>query len=71
MKIYKIYDSGGETIDRYTILTCPTECLGVDDCGGQVFSQWGACIDGKHLGKRIKFNDLPKETQTHVLERLA
>ncbi len=71
MKIHKIYDTSGETIDRYTILTSPTECLVVDDCGGRNFSQWGACVDGKHLGKRIQFEDLPKETRDHIIERLA
>lgn len=76
MDIYKIYDNGGKTIDRYTIVTQPSysndlwECLGVDSVGGTGFSQWGECKLGRHLGKEIKFNELPKETQDHVLERL-
>jgi hypothetical protein len=76
MQIHKIYDNGGKTIDRYTILTEPyyfgKSCmaLGVDSVGGRGFSQWGEAFDGPHLGKEITFEDLPEETQAHVIERL-
>ncbi len=81
MQIYRIYDNGGESIDRYTIVmkyqpwNDKTQgyfpCLGVDGIGGNVFSQWGSCVVGSHLGKQIKFTDLPIQTQEHVNQRLT
>ena len=76
MEIHKIYDNCGKTIDRYTIVTEPSytndlwQCLGVDGVGGRGFSQWSECLLGRHLGKLVKFEDLPTETQDHVIERL-
>lgn len=73
MDIYKIYDNGGKTADRYTILVSPTECLGVSDDPTHPqygFSQWSECVDGDHLGTEIEFDDLPENVQIHVTERL-
>jgi hypothetical protein len=71
MKIYKIYDNGGKTLDRYIVLKSPVECLSVDGVDGSDFSQWGACVDGSHLGKEIGLEDLPEAVRKHVLGRLA
>ena len=78
MQIYKVYDNGGKTIDRYTVLTEPyhfgksCECLGLSDNPShpQGFSQWGDCYEGPQLGKEISFEELPKNVQDHVLQRL-
>jgi len=79
MNIYKIYDNGGETVDRYTILLghhnfgCAGASLAVSDDPAHPthgFSQWGEATDGEHLGKEIKFEDLPKNVQEHITERL-
>lgn len=77
-QIYAIYDNGGKTIDRYTVLTEPfhfgksCECLGMssDPTHPQGFSQWSDCFDGPHLGKMIKFDDLPINVQEHLVKRL-
>jgi len=73
MNIYKIYDNGGKTVDRYTILTSPTECLGLSDYPTHPqygISQWGDCVDGDHLGKKIKLDNLPNNVQEHIIKRL-
>jgi hypothetical protein len=78
--IIAIYDNSGKTMDRYTVVfdTYSNEkhtqydCLGMsnnpDDPQG--FSQMFDCILGKHLGKRIKFSDLPQNIQMHVEYRV-
>jgi hypothetical protein len=77
-QIYKIYDNGGESFDRYTILFEPwyfgksCNCLGLstDPESPLGFSQFSDCYDGDHLGKEIKFEDLPDNVQTHIINRL-
>lgn len=79
MQIYKIYDNGGKTIDRYQVLTepwyagksCVSLGLSDDPESPQGFSQWGSAYDGKHLGKRIAFESLPENVQNHILGRLS
>jgi hypothetical protein len=75
-----VYDAGDETVDRYTIVIQDKnweanpgmrQFLGVDGMGGRSFSQFGECREGSHLGKKIKFSDLPPETQKHVTMRLT
>lgn len=80
--ILKIYDNGGETYDRYTIVLQNRryfngdwlyQCLGLseDPTYPQYgFSQWGECIPGRHLGKIIQWKDLPEKVRTHAKERL-
>lgn len=79
MKITAIYDNGGKTIDRYTVVTNEPwgsrtvetfYALGLDDVGGSSFSQWGEAKIGRHLGKRIHFEDLNETTQAHIAERV-
>ncbi len=80
MKITAIYDNGGETIDRYTIVFNEqeysdqlVECLGLSDNPEhpQGFSQFSGCQDGPHLGKQIHFEDLPSNIQQHIHNRLG
>jgi len=79
IQIYKIYDNGGKTWDRYTILTEPyhfgksCEALGLSDNpeSPQGFSQWGDAYEGDHLGKEIRLEKLPKNIQNHILQRLS
>jgi len=78
-QIYKSFDNGGKTLDRYTILTeawhfgKSCDCLGVsDDCDSpQGFSQWGDCVEGEHLGREIAFDELPQNVQNHVMARIG
>lgn len=74
-----IYDNGGQTVDRYTIILSEGVCLSLsdipDDIGDtddpQGFSQYSQCTEGEHLGKKIRFEDLPENVQKHVKARLV
>lgn len=79
MNIHAIYDNGGETWDRYTVLTEPyyfgksCDSLGLSDNCDQPngFSQWCEAYEGKHLGKKIKLEQLPENVQNHIIKRLT
>ena len=76
---YKIYDNGGKTFDRYTLLTepfhfgksCDAYAFSRDAKSPQGFNQYcGDVYQGADLGKEISFNDLPEKVQTAIFERL-
>lgn len=83
MKIIAIYDNGGKTLDRYTVVTdiensgFHHQMLGLNE-GGDGFSQWtmGVYYDknnghgNRHLGKRVQFENLSEATQRHIAERV-
>ena len=76
MTIYKIYDNGGKTLDRYTLLINDEpemNALCLSDSPTHPthgFSQFTTAYEGDHLGKEIKFKDLPENVQKHALSRL-
>ena len=79
MQIYKIFDNGGKTFDRYTLLTEPfhfgksCDAFGFSDDAKspQGFNQYcGDIYEGADLGKEISFEKLPDEVQEAILERL-
>lgn len=74
MKIKAIYDNGGKTLDRYTIVTNvktvkPSgtyyDCICSSEHGLGVF-MWGDCMLGKHLGNKIKLEDLDETLQKMI-----
>jgi hypothetical protein len=76
MKIIAIYDNGGKTLDRYTIVTnyevgpkhngrFTYDALSSSENGLGVF-MWVQCIRGSHLGKKIQLTDLSKELQDKI-----
>ena len=72
MKIAKVYDNGGQTFDRYTIVfERHPAALGLsDNCHSpQGFSQFGVAVEGWHLGKEMPFADLPENVRRHIRER--
>jgi len=79
-KIIAIYDNGGKTVDRYTVVLRTSQrfpheyaCLGLSDNpdSPQSFSQLVSCVPGgDHFGKKIRFEDLPVNVQKHVKKRL-
>jgi hypothetical protein len=82
MKIQAIYDNGGATLDRYTVVTDQQDglnflmMLGLSE-GGDGFSQWsgGSYAAGRgeknqHLGKRVSFESLSAATQSHIARRV-
>lgn len=75
-RICAVYDNGGETAGRYTIILDQFSgqyyaCLGLSDnpTHPQGFSQFGTCIPGEHLGKKITMADLPDKVAIHALGR--
>ena len=73
-----IYDNGGVTCDRYTVITnlipayknLARMSLGCSE-GGRSFSQWGECEPGDHLGQEIEWSELDEATQAHINGRMA
>jgi hypothetical protein len=76
----KCYDNGGESADRYTVIYLnypeyyPGSFMSVG-CDDKPFHPQGigmhcAAVPGDHLGKEIKFTDLPKDVQTLVKQDL-
>ena len=67
----RVYDNGGITMDRYTVLRLDwvagnfVECLGMSEQPDhpQGYGQHGRAQDGSHFGKRIAFSDLPERCQ--------
>ena len=72
-----VYDNGGATLDRYTVIPLDADWHGMalglstQPSHPQGFSQWGQCSEGPHLGKRIRFEQLPRNVQEHVMMRLG
>ncbi len=74
MKISKVFDNGGATFDRHTIIfEGRSDALGLsDNCNSpQGFSQFGVVIEGRHLGRQIQFADLPENVRLHIYERIT
>lgn len=72
----RIYDNGGKTVDRYTVVymdrpwcTGLYECVSMDEkpFHPMGFGQHSEASPGLHLGRRIKLTDLPKDCQRLVL----
>ena len=76
----RVYDNGGTTADRYTVVIDDSEwdscsepgtytILSLDK-GGKYFSQFGQGIEGKHLGNRVGYCSLDAATRKHIMSRL-
>lgn len=80
MKNLKIYDNGGETLDRYTAVymdqpeyqpgTFYARGMSENPFHPQGFGQGCIAMPGRHLGKKIKFEQLPKDCQKLILQDL-
>lgn len=76
MKVLACYDNGGKTMDRYTVVMDSYldddryECLfiGNDPRG---MSGWSTCMMGRHLGKKLTFEQLPEHIQKFVQAQIA
>lgn len=76
MKNIKIYDNGGKTFDRYTViyLDLKTTRAGLYEAramSANPYSPLGFCqmttaAAGRHLGKKIQFSYLPSDCQKVV-----
>jgi hypothetical protein len=81
IKVIAVYDNGGKTLDRYTIVVNQRrrerigykwfyDCICSSENGLGVF-MWGDCTRGKHLGAKIKLEDLSKELQEKIQNVLS
>ena len=80
MKNVRIYDNGGESWDRYTAVYMNAKLpdgsyeargMSAKPFHPQGFGQMGAAKCGKHLGKRISFDELPADCQKLVLRDMG
>lgn len=81
MKIHSIWDIGEDKeMDRYTVyFTGKNKVNGLYDCLGMSdnptsplgYCQHGMGLPGKHNGKKIKLEDLPKACQEIVKKEIA
>lgn len=67
----RIFDNGGESYDRYTLITNDNSIFGFNDnpFDPQGFGQYcGEWVGGSttHLGERIEIANLPKRAQQYV-----
>lgn len=81
LKNVKIYDNGGKTIDRYTAVYMSqpeaykpglffARAMSQHPFDPQGFGQFCTAMPGRHLGKRIKFEDCPIDVQKCILQDL-
>jgi hypothetical protein len=76
MKILAIYDNGGKTFDRYTIVTdhkvsgkhqgrFTYDAISASENGLGCY-HWCQCMRGSHLGKKVSLSELSKELQEKI-----
>lgn len=79
LKVVAIYDNGGKTFDRYTIVVNVRrrnkegvwlyDCIGSSETGAGFFT-WSECIRGKHLGNLVPLSALSPELQQRINHEL-
>jgi hypothetical protein len=76
----RVYDNGGKTVDRYTVVYMDApernglyEAVAMDaqPFHPQGFGQHTSASPGRHLGKRIGYEDLPDDCRKVVLRDLG
>jgi hypothetical protein len=75
MKITAIYDNGGGTLDRYTVMTDQLHNASMAMALGLAsdpadFSQWTGAQRGAHLGVIVPFEKLSAKLQEHIARRV-
>ena len=75
MKVISVYDNGGKSLDRFTIVVNSIvsknlnkyqyDAISASENGAGVF-MWVQCERGRNLGKKIEFALLNKELQKKV-----
>lgn len=76
-EIYRLYDNGGKTMDRYTCVFMQHkerdgsfEALGFNREPFHGIGMYCSAIPGRHLGKRITIDDLPPQGKLFVEQEL-
>jgi|LakMenEpi03Aug12_release.lakeMendotaPanAssembly.Ray.scaffolds.fasta_scaffold3264174_1 hypothetical protein len=77
MKNLLIYDNGGKSYDRVTVIfkdrpeMKPNTFEAISACKtGDAFYQHTTAMPGRHLGKRVKFSDLSYELQFKLSQEI-
>ena len=70
----RIYDNGGRSFDRYTVIFHDGDCLGIGDTGnvpngfcmhvGSIHD--GSVVEGSHLGERITLAQMTTQARAAV-----
>jgi hypothetical protein len=74
MNIKAIFDNGGKTFDRYTVIFDDGSALGLSHNPDSPlgFSQWSeAIVETKKLGMSLTLTELPEHVQRHIKTRLT
>lgn len=80
--VLRVYDDGGKTIDRYTIIpprwaaeyrereprTWSAIGASARPFGPQGFGMYVTAVPGPHLGRRIRWDELPTDVQAFAAE---
>jgi len=78
-KNVKFYDNGGKSLDRYTVVYLDdpegngffgARGMCSNPCSPQGIGCYVSAMPGRHLGKRIKFEQLPEKCKKLVLSDL-
>ncbi len=75
--VSQVFDNGGKTTDRYTVIVAPGVpdlggaqlCMSTDPDSPQGVSQWCHGSSIAALGKEINWADLPDNVRRHVVWR--
>lgn len=80
-KRIRCYDNGGKTADRYTVVymdqperrpnTYAARSMNAEPFHPQGIGMYCTATPGRHLGKRVKLTNLPKDCQKLVAMDLA
>lgn len=80
MRGVTIYDNGGQSFDRFTAIysglprerdgTFQARAMSENPFHPLGFGQWTSAQPGRHLGKRIRFSELPVNCQKLILQDL-
>ncbi len=70
----KIYDNGGKSFDRYTLILGDGEALfmSINPLSHNGVCMHGEVEEGQHLGKQVNFENLPEAVQKAIeLEKMG
>lgn len=69
--VKSIWDNGGESLDRYTVVFKDGDMLGLstEPEHPQGFSQFTTGTEGSHLGKKVKWDSLSEKLKKHIIQR--
>lgn len=76
--LFRVVDSGPDTVDRVTVLFSDGDALGCDRTGGRAFSQWVGHVDPATLESWVEAGEavdlssdnLSDEEKAHILRRV-